>query len=122
AVTFDFHETLRFDPKATVSEPENTDAKELVLVVEDTGTFISLQHLLMVGDKQVVKHWRQDWQYENPVVFEFRGHLTWDPVKLTPEQARSTWSQMVFNVDDSPRYSGYGKWIHVGDYSYWDSD
>lgn len=122
AVNFNFHETLRFDPTAPVSEPEDTDANEMVIVVEDTGDFISLQHLLMVGGNQVVKHWRQDWRYEDPILHEFKGQLTWQPVTLPVNLVRGTWSQTVYQVDDSPRYEGYGTWVHVGDYSYWDSN
>ncbi len=120
-VTFDFHETLRFDTAAPVSKPDVTTAKEVVVLVEDRGDFISLQHLLLVGGGQVIKHWRQDWQYEDKVIHEFRGHLTWEPVSLSDEAARGTWTQTVYQVDDSPRYEGIGKWVHVADYSYWDS-
>ncbi|MCC6797444.1 MAG: hypothetical protein IT366_20185 [Candidatus Hydrogenedentes bacterium] len=122
SVNFDFHETLRFDPAAAVSEPDVTDAKELVVLVEDKGNFISLQHLLMVGGNQVVKHWRQDWRYEDNVIHDFKGHLTWEPRTLTPEETKGTWTQTVYQVDDSPRYEGYGKWVHIADYSYWDSN
>ncbi len=121
-VTFDFHETLRFDPNAPASKDDDTDAKEAVVLVEDRGDFISLQHLLIVGGGQVIKHWRQDWEYEDNVIHQFRGHLSWEPQVLTQDEVRGTWTQTVYMVDDSPRYEGYGKWSHIADYSYWDSN
>ncbi|MDZ4857522.1 MAG: DUF6607 family protein [Candidatus Hydrogenedentes bacterium] len=121
-VTFDFHETLRFDTQAPVSKPDQTLAKETVVLVEDHGDFISLQHLLMFGGGQVIKHWRQDWEYEDNVIHEFRGHLTWEPRTLSNDEVRGAWTQTVYMVDDSPRYEGYGRWTHIADYSYWDSN
>ncbi|MFA6239541.1 MAG: DUF6607 family protein [Candidatus Hydrogenedentales bacterium] len=123
-VTFDFRETVTLDPSATPSKPTETEGMELVLLLEDRGDFISLQHLLLVGDDKpvIVKHWRQDWQYEDAVMHEFAGRLTWEPRHLTPEDIRGTWSQSVFQVDDSPRYAGYGTWNHIAGYSYWESN
>lgn len=123
-VTFDFRETVTLDPNAAPSKPDQTEGHELVLVLEDRGGFISLQHLLVVGGEKpvVVKHWRQDWQYEDAVVYEFAGRMTWEPRRLDPEAVRGTWSQSVYQVDDSPRYEGYGTWRHVGGYSYWESN
>ncbi|MBX7259780.1 MAG: hypothetical protein K1Y02_25725 [Candidatus Hydrogenedentes bacterium] len=123
-VTFDFRETLTLDPSTTPSKHDETEGMELVLVLEDRGGFISLQHLLVVDDDKpvVIKHWRQDWQYQDQVLHEFAGHLTWKPRHVTPEEVRGTWSQTVFQVDDSPRYEGFGAWRHVGGYSYWESN
>ena len=121
-VTFDFHETLRFDLDAPVSKPDQTNAKEAVVLVEDRGDYISLQHLLIVSGGHVIKHWRQDWQYEDKVVHEFKGHLTWSPRTLTEGEWDGAWTQTVYMVDDSPRYEGFGKWTHLPAYSYWDSN
>jgi hypothetical protein len=37
-------------------------------VIEDTGRRIVLQHMLVITDDNdktfVIKHWRQDWEYE----------------------------------------------------------
>jgi len=123
-VDFLFEETLNFDPASGHSEKEISKAFETVVLVEDRGTFISLQHLLMDEEgpnAHVVKHWRQDWTYEDRDLLEFRGKGTWQPVRLSEKEVRGTWTQSVWQVDDSPRYEGYGKWVHIGDYSYWDS-
>ncbi len=123
-VDFLFEETLNFDPASGRSEKEVSKAFETVRVVEDCGDFISLQHLLVTeeGEKgRVVKHWRQDWTYEDRDILQFRGMSAWQPVRLSEKEVKGTWSQSVWQVDDSPRYEGYGKWVHIGGYSYWDS-
>ena len=121
-VTFNFKETLTLVPDAKPSPRDVSRALETVKLVVDEGDFISLQHILLTGDgdeQRVVKHWRQDWHYENTRLLAFRGneHWKWEEIP----DANGTWSQTVYQVDDSPRYSGYGHWTHIGDHSYWES-
>jgi len=123
-VAFRFDETLTLDPDSEVSEPHRSGALEIVRVVEDRGDFISLQHILVVGEgetERVVKHWRQDWHFEDDVIYEYRGHDTWKPRTLTEDERTGAWSQAVYQVDDSPRYQAVGRWVHYEGYSYWDS-
>ncbi|HEX7010999.1 MAG TPA: DUF6607 family protein, partial [Phycisphaeraceae bacterium] len=47
---------------------------------------------------------------------------TWAPRRLTEQEARGAWTQRVFQVDDSPRYQGFGRWVHQGNLSYWQSN
>ncbi|MFW6412651.1 MAG: DUF6607 family protein, partial [Oceanicaulis sp.] len=49
AVTFDFTEFLPLDAGYELQEPKVTPAREVVYVIADTGEYISLQHLLLVG-------------------------------------------------------------------------
>lgn len=120
-VGFHFHETfsLTSDYKI-VEKPYDEEALETVKVVEDTGKRIVLQHILLAGPA-VVKHWASIWTYENTDILEFQGKRTWDHVKLTPEQAKGTWTEHVTSVDDSPRYAGFGKWEHHAESSDWTS-
>jgi hypothetical protein len=124
AVKFTFTETLTFDVDREPSPVDVTEAREHVLVVEDSPEFISLQHLLVVeaeGQKMIIKHWRQDWQYEPKMVTEYRGLGQWDRVKLKARDVKGAWSQTVFQVDDSPRYGGVGTWRHEGGLSFWEA-
>ncbi|MEL7201659.1 MAG: DUF6607 family protein, partial [Pseudomonadota bacterium] len=94
---------------------------EVVRVIEDRGDFISLQHILVVGDEEKfpIKHWRQDWRYEPKQVLTFIGGNAWE-MKAVPETARNgTWSQAVYQVDDSPRYGAVGVWSHANGMSEW---
>lgn len=126
-ITFQFQETVPIEEGYELRDPYRTTATELVEVVEDAGTFISLQHVLVLhGDAgeapRVVKHWRQDWTYQDTRITAFRGDRTWTAVEVDPQRVEGTWSQAVFQVDDSPRYEGFGHWTHVGGRSAWESD
>ncbi|MEM7625000.1 MAG: DUF6607 family protein [Planctomycetota bacterium] len=126
-VTFQFQETVAVQPGYALRDPYHSEATEFVEVIEDRGDFISLQHVLVLqGDEgeepRVVKHWRQDWKYEDTDLLVFRGNRTWEHVEVDADDARGTWSQAVYQVDDSPRYESYGKWTHTGDRSAWESE
>jgi len=123
-VHFTFEETQTYG-EAAASEPHDSTAREIVLLLEDRGDFISLQHILVVGedlDMKAIKHWRQDWQYQDRTIHGFQGHSAWKPETLSEEAAAGTWSQSVYMVDDSPRYEGFGYWRHADGYSYWESN
>lgn len=125
-VTFQFHETIAREPGYTLHEPHRSDATELIAVIADRGDFISLQHILVAlgedGEQpQVVKHWRQDWTYEGHTLTEFRGRRIWETVQLNPAEVTGTWTQAVYQVDDSPRYAAVGRWVHLGASSTWES-
>lgn len=120
-VEFHFQETLSLqkDYQAKTGSYDET-AHELVIVTEDTPRRIALQHLL-VADKMVIKHWAQIWTFEDTRVCEFQGHNRWKMRDLTPQEAAGTWTQQVTQVDDSPRYESFGKWVHRGQISEWTS-
>lgn len=120
-VDFHFEETIALKPGYETRKPYTEDAKEMVVVVEDSPRRIVLQHLLLVGENHVIQHWRQIWTYEDTRITEFQGLNRWKNRILTPEEARGTWSQMVTNVDNSPRYEGWGKWTHENGVSQWSS-
>lgn len=121
-VTFDFEETVSLQPGYELKKPYQEDATELVIVIEDTPERIALQHIL--SDKEtgrVVKHWKQVWTWQDTRIVEFQGRDKWKVRELAPGEAAGTWSQLVTQVDDSPRYESYGKWQHDGGFSRWES-
>ncbi|MFA9479153.1 DUF6607 family protein [Phycisphaerales bacterium AB-hyl4] len=75
-----------------------------------------------LGQDRAVKHWRQTWQYEQRTFYAFQGNLTWAPRELTERETYGTWTQSVYQVDDSPRYAGFGRWVHTGNLSQWESN
>ncbi len=121
AVDFHFEETLALKPEYKITSAYNEDARELVVVVEDSPRRIALQHLLLVGGGHVIQHWRQIWTYEDTRITEFQGLNRWKNRTLTSDEAKGTWSQMVTNVDNSPRYEGWGAWEHKHGISEWTS-
>jgi hypothetical protein len=126
--SFDFLEVVGFRPGFVPDRPYQSWGTEYVYVVHDEPRFVSLQHLLVMfmrtadGDVQgpfVTKHWRQDWRYEDSELLTYRGRNTWAVERLDRAQATETWTQAVFQVDDSPRYAAYGRWEHFGNVSTW---
>jgi hypothetical protein len=129
AVTFEFQETAAVATGYKINpKPYHETATEVVTVVEDKPERIALQHLLIVpgkeGKPQVIKHWAQIWSWQDTELLDYCGseedHL-WKKIDLTPEQAAGTWSQLVTNIDDTPRYEGYAKWVHEDGESSWQS-
>ncbi len=129
--SFDFLEVAGFTKDFKPDRPYQSWATEKVYVIEDKSTFISLQHLLVMSivDKDgkvqgpfVTKHWRQDWQYEPAEQFVYRGYNAWVREPLSPQARQAAWRQSVYQVDDSPRYAGTGRWHHLGNYSSWESE
>jgi hypothetical protein len=121
-VTFDFKETVALKDGYTLASPQHSGGTEMVVVAEDTGRTIDLQHILVLGeDKTVVKHWRQRWEYESRDRLEFRGSHTFARRRISGSDVKGTWMQSVFEVDDAPRYQGHGRWRHEDGVSSWES-
>ncbi len=128
--TFDFIETVGFTKNYEAKAPYQSWGTEYIYLVEDRGDFISLQHILVmriimedgsVSEPFVMKHWRQDWQYEDTDLHQYQGHNVWSRKVVDKEISRGKWSQAVFQVDDSPRYEALGEWSHSGKISIWTS-
>jgi hypothetical protein len=111
-VRFDMQETTPWDASYTPIAPKISGGNEVVRVIEDTGRRIVLQHLLVVeheGQTRVIKHWRQDWDYEPARVLVYADTNTWKWEDVPAALRTGRWSQTVWQVDDSPRYGGWGK-------------
>lgn len=124
-VVFDFREVVALQAGYEFADDKRTGAWEVVRVIEDRGDFISLQHFLLTGeddDAMVIKHWRQDWEYQPARMMAFQGHDDWDMVDIGAAEASGAWSQSVYQVDDSPRYAGLARWEHEGGISTWEPD
>ncbi|MFT6730964.1 MAG: hypothetical protein ACJA1H_002292 [Glaciecola sp.] len=125
-VTFNFAETFSYS-KDSVYQPSKTKtdyALEWAQLVENEDNKVSIQHLLQVGkpdNPYIVKHWRQDWLFENTNLYSFNGDNNWDFEKRSNEAVKGQWTQKVFQVDDSPRYEGSATWVHVDGKSYWEN-
>ena len=128
-VSFDFMEVEVYGDSGTPSMPYRSWGTEQVLVLEDTQEKISLQHLMVMfyiddeGVEQgpmVVKHWRQDWFYEPERALEFIGESQWRNRAVSDDERQGKWLQVVYQVDDGPRYSMLGKWSHNASFSAWD--
>ncbi len=129
--SFDFIETVGYTPGFKPDKPYQSWGTEYVYVAADDGDFISLQHIMVMffADKDgavhgpmVMKHWRQDWQYQDRDMHVYKGHNTWAHQRLSKKAAAGRWTQAVFQVDDTPRYEAAGQWQHEKNFSSWLSD
>ena len=130
-VYFDFMETMGFVEKYQPKNPYQSWATEFVVVADEKKDFISLQHIIVmyfkqadgsISDPVVMKHWRQDWKYEDNEINTFIGNTTWKKKIIPWSQRRGTWTQSAYQVDDTPRYQSYGKWVHSENFSSWASN
>lgn len=125
-VTFNFAETFN-NSKDSLYKPSKTKtdkALEWAELVVDENNKISIQHLLQVGNPanpHIVKHWRQDWLYENTDFYMYNGDNNWLYKNKPKSEVKKQWTQKVYQVDDSPRYEGSSTWVHVDGKSYWEN-
>ena len=128
---FEFIETILMNTLKKPYRPYASWGTELVQVIEDTGDFISLQHIMVmffVGEDEqvqgpyVMKHWRQDWQWEGKRQLLYEGSKTWSMKDIPSEHSKDGWVWTVWQVDDSPRYSGVGRWNHFESASFFETD
>ncbi|WP_435255222.1 DUF6607 family protein [Tenacibaculum sp. A30] len=125
-VTFNFAETFN-NSKDSLYKPSKTKKDkglEWAELIVDENNKISIQHLLQVGNPanpHIVKHWRQDWLYENTDFYMYNGDNNWLFQTKPKSEVKKQWTQKVYQVDDSPRYEGSGTWVHVDGKSYWEN-
>ena len=121
-IDFKFSETFQYSNDSNYSKSKNYNAKalEYAMLIKDEKDHISIQHLLVMGD-YVIKHWRQDWIYQNKDFIKYNGNTNWEYMSKTKKDVKGQWTQKVFQVDDSPRYQGSATWVHVDGKSYWEN-
>lgn len=113
-VSFKYSET--FAPEADYkfhNREEIGGTAELALPIEVSDKKIVIQHLLIVNPKVIVKHWREEWTYENPVIWKYKGDRTWVKEILPVEQVKGKWTQTIWEVADEPRYQGYSQFVNL---------
>jgi len=125
-VTFNFAETFKYSKNDEYSPSKNysTSGLEWAQLVKDSKNNIIIQHILLVGNPTkpyVMKHWRQDWLYENKDFYIYDSNNKWTYKKKNKTQVKGQWTQKVYQVDDSPRYEGSSSWVHIDGKSFWEN-
>ena len=125
-ISFNFAETFNYveDSLYMPSKTYITSGLELAKLIVDENNKISIQHILQVGPPSspyVIKHWRQDWLFENTNLYLYNANNQWLFEKKNKKDVKGQWTQKVYQVDDSPRYEGSGSWVHVDGKSYWEN-
>ena len=121
-IDFKFSETFQYVNDSNYSKSKNYNAKalEYAKLIKDEKDHISIQHLLVMGD-YIIKHWRQDWVFQNKDLLKYDGNNNWKYISKTKQDVKGQWTQKVFQVDDSPRYEGSATWVHADGKSYWEN-
>lgn len=113
-VAFKYAETFAPDPDYKFHEREIIGGTaELALPIEVTDKKIVIQHLLIVSPTVIVKHWREEWTYENPIIWKYKGDRTWVKETVPAEQVKGKWTQTVWEVADEPRYQGFSQFVNL---------
>ena len=120
-IAFNFAETFGAEEDYEYHDNYYSGGLEWVFPIEQTKDKVVLQHLLVIGDTMIIKHWRQDWIFENTELYVFDHDNQWHYQQLEADQVKGQWTQKVFQVDDSPRYEGNGTWVHFDGRHYWES-
>ena len=121
-IDFNFAETFQYSNDSNYKKSNNYNSKalEYAKLIKDEKGHISIQHLLVMGS-YVIKHWRQDWIYENEDLLKYDADNTWKKISKTKKEVKGQWTQKVFQVDDSPRYEGTSSWVHIDGKSFWEN-
>ncbi len=121
-VNFKYAETFSSNPDYKYHDREETGGTaELALPIEITDKKMVIQHLLIVSPTVVVKHWREEWTYENPVIWRYKGDRTWVKEMIPAEQVMGKWTQTIWEVADEPRYQGISQFVQVDNRITWQS-
>ena len=104
-VNFNFAETFNYinDSLYKPSKTKITGGLELAQLVIDEDDRISIQHILQVGDPSrpmVIKHWRQDWLFENTDLYIYSANNQWKFEDKSKKDVKGQWTQKVYQVDD----------------------
>ena len=121
-VAFNFYETAVLKSRYERKDPKHSGGFEVVVLVEDNNSRISMQHILVGASGMTIKHWRQEWIYELPSHWVYVGNQHFKIHKRKPASVPGTWTQLVYEVNDGPRYAGSGRWNHRYGVSTWTSE
>lgn len=120
-VDFEYAETFSEVEGYEFHDRYSAHGLEWIFMDEETSDEIIIQHLLVINDSLTIKHWREDWQYENKDLLVYQKNLEWSKEQVPTEYVENSWTQKVYQVDDSPRYNGYAHWVIQDGKSYWES-
>lgn len=121
SVTFNYAETFTNDT-LTVKKAHPMDKRsvlEWITPIEQGADKWVLQHILLVPDGTTIKHWREDWVYEQAALWRYDGDKKWHKTPLSASELRGKWMQTVWEVDDAPRYQGAARWLAADGQYFW---
>lgn len=121
SINFKYAETFSPDDKYQFHDREDMNAIELSLPIEATDRKVVMQHLLVINDSVIIKHWREEWVYESPILYEYQGDKVWKKKELAVADVKNKWTQTIWEVNDEPRYQGISTWMKNDGKTFWES-
>jgi hypothetical protein len=121
-IEFKYAETFASDSNYKLAKPYTAHGREWVESIEEAPGKFSFQHLLVINDSTIIKHWREDWKYQNTELLAFEKSGTWKKVSLPANAVKGQWTQTVWEVDDAPRYQGTASWVYTDGKAYWENN
>lgn len=122
-VTFNYAETFTNDTvKKRYAHPlDNFAVTEYAYPITETPAKIVIQHLLVIPDGKgtVIKHWREDWQYEQTESWQYTNAKEWTKKQVPLATVKNQWTQSVWEVSDAPRYTGTSRWVESNNQTFW---
>jgi hypothetical protein len=119
-VEFKYAETFSPDKAYKYHNREEISAGlELIVPVEVGDNKVVMQHLLVISDEMIIKHWREDWSFEDPILWRYKGGKVWVKEQLPAAQVAGKWTQSVWEVSDAPRYQGTSQWVNIDGKTFW---
>ncbi|MBC7948287.1 MAG: hypothetical protein H7Y42_10440 [Chitinophagaceae bacterium] len=113
-VTFKYAETFSPDANYKYHDREEINGgTELIFVVEESDRKLVLQHLLVITDSMIIKHWREDWRYEDTISWKYIANRVWEKERIPASRVKGQWTQGVWEVSDAPRYQGTSDWMSI---------
>ncbi len=120
-VDFKYAETFSNDTGYAFHPRYHVGGLEWVVAEEAGNKKIVIQHLLVIDDSTVIKHWREDWEYEKSDWWQFDHNAAWKHTAKNKSDVKGEWTQTVWEVDDAPRYQGSSRWISNNQEYYWEN-
>lgn len=120
-VEFKYAETFSPNLAYQFAKPYYAAGVEWVVAEETSDKKWVLQHLLVVQDTIVIKHWREDWEYEKKDWWIFDKNATWKKTAANSNDIKGSWTQTVWEIDDAPRYQGSSKWMYNNGKLFWEN-
>lgn len=120
-VEFRYKETFSPDKNYKLKDQYVAKGLEWGGLVEGSDKKIVIQRILVIDDSMVVKHWREDWTYQNSEVLQYSHDDIWKKQRLASDKVKGQWLQSVWEVNDAPRYQGTALWVHQNGEHFWKS-
>ncbi|MDZ7878318.1 MAG: DUF6607 family protein [Saprospiraceae bacterium] len=120
-IVFKYAETFSPDTAYKFHPGETLYGREWIFVVEESPKKVVIEHLLVMRDSMVIKHWREDWTYQDPHLLAYYATNDFRYVDVKNQNFTNGWTQRVYGTQDEPRYAGFGEWAHINGKSVWES-